>query len=214
MRAEGLVWAHRACSEAAASIQYRRLSCALRMRAAKNPFVTELEAASTDERRHSLLCAERAQKLGWRGEVTPLVTPEVSPFKRGSGAAMLFESVATFCIGESLNAALLQLELERAEDAATARLTRELLRDEIRHANLGFRFLEAAAARADLRFLRRPLALACRASFATEAARPTATLVPLPQRAELLRDTLRMVVAPALERCALRLEWESAYLAA
>lgn len=196
------VWAHRACAEAASAQLYDALANWLRDHQPASQFVWELRDAAADERRHSTLCERRARELGWSDPLPagtqPLATAAL-PLR-----IVQAQLVITLCIGETLNAALLQHELATSRDAAERTLTRELLRDEVRHARLGFRWLEDAAGRGDLSPLTGLVARACSDALFRLDAHGSASLTAREDRARLFHETMQTTIAPALAQCGIR----------
>lgn len=120
---------------------------------------------------------------------------------RWSRRRLLGEAVAFCCVTETLNTALLATGLERANDTASAATLRQILRDEVTHARLGWAVLgsfspqEVEAAGLDLAAL-------LRRTVSADVFDDTAELAPgEPTRAErraVISSTVREVVIPGL----------------
>lgn len=195
------VWAHRAYAEAASAQLYDVLANWLRAHEPASQFVWELRDAAADERRHSTLCERRALELGWRGTLpaaaarVPTTTPQLRIVQA--------QIVITLCIGETLNAALLHHELSSGDRAERA-LTRELLRDEVRHARLGFRWLEDASRRHDLSPIAGMVSTACHDALLRLGPDAAASLASREARAHLFHETMQTTIVPALTQCGVR----------
>jgi hypothetical protein len=120
---------------------------------------------SQDEARHRDLCAVVAARFG-----EPNAKDYTAPRERiGRGTLdprdrLLWEIVAVCCISETMNTSLLTRCQEVATDEQISTTLHELLKDEVRHAQLGWAHLaaERAAGRGD--FLRDLLPLMLEAS--------------------------------------------------
>jgi hypothetical protein len=121
--------------------------------------------ASQDEARHRDLCAVIAARFG-----EPNAKDYAPPRERIGRSTLdmrdrlLWEVVAVCCISETMNTSLLTRCQEVATDAQIRTTLHELLKDEVRHAQLGWAHLaaERAAGRGD--FLRDLLPLMLEAS--------------------------------------------------
>lgn len=192
------LWAHRAFAEAEAQAQYIRLARTLARLDPNSPFVFDLVDASRDEARHAALCHARAVACGWTHP--PAATAAVwNADQRTTRATFDLELVATFCVGESLNAVLLQEELQRVVGAERS-LTRELLRDEVRHARLGWRYLADRARSTNVPSLGGPLKKVLEEALSRGAHHPAPAALAAPEREALLERGLREVVLPGLRR--------------
>jgi hypothetical protein len=147
-------WAFRARSEVESAARFARLSEELGRAGGAAQVVAGLLAAAEDERRHARLCASVAERFG-----RPDADRHAPPKERiGSSSLplrdqLLWEMVSAFCIGETMNASLLTTMLELCRDQAIRGVTRELLRDEVRHARLGWTHLAAERAQGRGAFL-------------------------------------------------------------
>ena len=143
-RAVAEQWAFRARSEVESAQRFARLSEELAHAGAADEIVAGLATAAEDERRHARLCASVAERFG-----LPNADRHDAPRVRVGRAGLeprdqlLWEMVSAFCIGETMNASLLTMMLELSRDQAIRDVTRQLLRDEVRHARLGWTHLAA-----------------------------------------------------------------------
>jgi hypothetical protein len=124
----------------------------LKLEGATPVVVQGAEDASADEARHRDLCARVAANWG-----EPDAANYVAPRMRVGRADMqardrlLWELVAVCCISETMNTSLMTRCLEVAKDPEIHSTLHELLKDEVRHARLGWAHLaaERAAGRGD-----------------------------------------------------------------
>jgi len=171
-----------------------------------------------DELRHAEICGETVIALGGEARceapaaVVPLATHKgVSPEERA-----MRNVIYGSCLGETINCARFVDALDQMCDPLLRDVTRQLLSDEVLHAQFGFHYLEAwrpwleahAEARASLaRYLRHAFAVLERdLSGNGGEARPftedeRALGVPDPARLpETFRATIEASIIPGLER--------------
>lgn len=192
-KAEAGVWVHRCLSERATAAQYVRLATSLKKVRPSSAFIDALLEGAEDEHRHAQLCLQQARELGFSGALeTPGAFAVASAASQPSFERITGEVAVTLAIGESLNAVLLQHELDRCP--------RALLKDEVQHARLGWRFLTEAASTMELSFLSAPLTLALREAEARlmQHTAPTTSPLDSPTRLMLWRETLQTVILPGL----------------
>jgi len=150
-RGRGLVagvWAFRARSEREAASRFGRLAAQLEAEDAAAVVVAMAKRAEDDEVRHVEICAELAARYGHRrGAVASEPAGEIGPRSAGSRERLLYEVVAFCAVTESINSALMMVSHERATDPAVRSAVREILRDEVTHARLGWAHLSAERAR-------------------------------------------------------------------
>lgn len=111
--------------------------------------------ASEDEARHRDLCAIVAERFGAQGPKNH--TPPSARIGRSDMALrdrLLWEVVAVCCISETMNASLLTRCQEVAQDAQIRTTLHELLKDEVKHAQLGWAHLASERAAGRGEFLR------------------------------------------------------------
>lgn len=121
--------------------------------------------ASADEARHRDLCAQVAAKWG-----EPNAASYVAPRMRVGRSDMpardrlLWELVAVCCISETMNTSLMTRCMEVTKDAEIRATLHQLLKDEVRHARLGWAHLAAERAEGRGDFLADVLPLMLEAS--------------------------------------------------
>ena len=123
---------------------------------------------------------------------------------------LLWEMVSVCCIGETMNTSLMTRCLEVAKDDEIRTTLRELLRDEVRHARLGWAHLAAERAEGRGAFLGEVLPLMLEASVepgfleGTHQSPWVDTLfdygeLPWAELVQIFRDTLELVVFKGLD---------------
>jgi hypothetical protein len=136
------VWAFRAGAERQAALRFARLAEELAQVGAQREVVDLAVQAAEDERRHVVLCGTLAKAYG--DAVEPEAEQDAGPIGPPSfdlRDRVLYEVVAFCCITETLNTSLMQVALERARVPGVRPVLREILRDEVRHARLGWAHL-------------------------------------------------------------------------
>jgi hypothetical protein len=204
-------WATRAHVEHEASLRFERLGARLANLDPASPVVSMLLEAAADERRHLELCSALATHFG--GSVPtqwPTSAPSVAPRAFGASQAMTYELCAACCVTETESMATLT-ELLAHGASEVERTVRDIARDEVRHAQLGWAHLAREAQRGSLAFLgpTLPSMLAgtvdAHALFGPVSAELEAEalialgVLPHSLKREVFVRTLREVVFPGLE---------------
>lgn len=146
-------WAFRTAVEHDAAMRFERLAVEVAAFDAGSPVVALLWSAAQDERRHFLLCRELAVGFGAAlPERWPPTAPSVAPSHLTPRRQALYEIVAASCVTETESLATLTSLLPRAE-GSVERALREITRDEVRHAQLGWAHLARERAAGDVAFL-------------------------------------------------------------
>jgi hypothetical protein len=220
-----VTWGFRTRAEIEATARFSRLAAELASAGAEPVVVSGAASAAEDEARHRDLCAVLAERFG-DASARHHVAPRVRVGRAGMEMRdrLLWEMVAVCCISETMNTALLGRALEVACDPDIRGTLHALLRDEVRHARLGWAHLaaERAAGRGD--FLTEVLPLMLEASIepgflgGSAAAPFTDDLyaygeLPHGELVALYRDTLEHVVFKGLEAMGLDTASGRAWLA-
>jgi len=204
-------WAFRTRAEIEAAARFGRMAIELAEIGAEAVVVQGVRDAAADEARHCELCAALAAKWG-----EPDAKRHDPPRTRIGRTDMdrrdrlLWEMVAVCCVSETMNAALLTRCLEITKDEEIRSTVRELLKDEVRHARIGWAHLAAERAARRGAFLRDVLPLMLEASVepgfleGTRAPPWEDTLydygeLPQPELVRLYCDTLEQVVFRGLD---------------
>jgi hypothetical protein len=204
-------WAFRTRAEIEATARFARMSEELAEIGASEVVVRGAAEASKDEARHRDLCAVLAAKWGESNALdhvpprTRVGRSDMDPRDR-----LLWEMVAVCCISETMNTALLGRCLEVAKDPDIRSTLHDLLKDEVRHARLGWAHLAAERSQGRGAFLADVLPLALEASIEPgflEGTMPLAWTealydygeLPLSELVQLYRDTMEFVVFKGLD---------------
>jgi hypothetical protein len=140
--------------ECEAEERFARLAARLEAQGAAPPLVDLARRASDDERRHADHCARLAAALGRAVPARrPPAPPEVAPVGLPAEDALTYELTAACCVTETVSVAVLTELLPAAVDPALRFVLRDLARDEVGHARLGWAHLAEAAARGRVAFL-------------------------------------------------------------
>jgi hypothetical protein len=140
-RALGEAWARDGLFEHASVASFSRFSMQLLALGAPADLVRDTHAAAVDEVRHAELCLALAS--AYLGEnVEPAALPIPAPIAiEPDLAAIAAEVVMEGCIGETVATAQALDALAVATDPAVREVLEETVRDETRHAELGWRFV-------------------------------------------------------------------------
>jgi hypothetical protein len=141
-------WTDIARAEHASVASFARFVLQLLAVGAPPQLVLAAQRALADEVEHARVCFALAARHAGRD-----VGPGALPGALAPGAADLRDVVAAVireaCVGETLSALEVREAAARAEDPALRRLLARIADDEQRHAELGWRFVQWALARAD-----------------------------------------------------------------
>lgn len=146
------LWAFRALAEASAGRRLRRVADGLARLGADAALVALARRAPQDEERHRRLCLDIAASFG-PCAVPALVPTEVEGPADATRERVIFDVVSACCVSETLNLRAMTAALVGTKHEGLRKVQREILRDEVGHSALGWRFLEAEARRGDLFFL-------------------------------------------------------------
>ncbi len=158
-------WAFRTRAEIEATARFTRMAEELAQIGADPVVVQGARDAAADEARHRDLCAIVAARFG-----VPNAKEYVPPRARIGRSDMaqrdrlLWEVVAVCCLSETMNTSLLTRCQEVAQDPQIHTTLHELLKDEVKHAQLGWAHLAAERAHGRGAFLKDVLPLMLEAS--------------------------------------------------
>jgi hypothetical protein len=219
-------WAFRTRAEIEATARFARMATELAEVGASPVVVQGAAEASADEARHRDLCAKVASKWGETDALnhtpprTRIGRSDMDPRDR-----LLWEVVAVCCISETMNTSLMTRCLEVAKDDEIRATLHELLKDEVRHARLGWAHLAAERAAGRGAFLRDVLPAALEASVEPGFLEGTLTPpwsdacydygeLPWAELVQIYRDTLELVVFKGLDAVGVDTSKGRAWLAA
>src|SRR5581483_1181499 len=132
------IWTSRAVAEHESTIRFGAYARRMETFGVAPELIEGTREAAEDERRHKEICLDVARRFG-------ASEPAFEAFefwRRPDGREVLLSNmVATCCLMETLNAPFLALSLSVADDSAMRTAFRELLKDEVKHAKLGWAYL-------------------------------------------------------------------------
>lgn len=138
------VWQRRYRVEIEAMLRFERLALELQALGGLDPVIQRAATAADDERRHALLCSQLIEHFGEDVPVLPSMDPKPLRLPKATAReCLLYEVVALCCVTETLSTALLGTMREVASDDATLSTMRTILKDEVRHSQLGWAHLAA-----------------------------------------------------------------------
>jgi len=205
-------WVFRWGVEREAAARFARFAAELERFGAPAHLVELCRASSLDEERHAAHCARLSSRFGQPALVSgPVVLEEIAPSGLSSRQRLLYEVVAASCVTETVSVAVLTSLVRTEGPAQLQSILRELLRDEVKHSQLGWAYLSHERAQLDVRFLSElvPYMLGGAESADlfqdAEPLEESPELVPLgvlprSSKRRLFAETLRQVVFPGLEQ--------------
>ena len=138
------VWTARYLVEIDAAVRFERLARELAELDGLHDVIQLATRAGEDERRHGELCLELIAHFG--GKLPEPPSPAAPPLRLAGATArerLLYEIVALCCVTETLSTALLGTMCDEAVDPVGARAMRSIVKDEVRHSQLGWAHLAA-----------------------------------------------------------------------
>ena len=152
-RLAGEAWRTRCRIEREAAGRFARLADRLAAAGFPAALAALARRSSSDERRHAELCAAEAARRGTPAQDDPAEPAEIAPAGLGPREAALYEVVAACCVTETESMSVLTTLLGSDPDPPLRPVLRELARDEVRHARLGWACLAHASGRSEAAFL-------------------------------------------------------------
>jgi hypothetical protein len=139
-------WLDDALQEHASVAAFARFTLQMLAVGAPPELIVASQRASLDEVAHARACFALARRYGGR-DVGPSSLDVHDALGRTSIVALGALTAEEGCAGETLGAALAAEQLALAEDAAVAAVLRKIAADELRHAELAWRFARWAVER-------------------------------------------------------------------
>ena len=207
-------WAERAQAELGAARRFRDLASAVRSAGAVPEMVGLLESAAEDEDQHAYLCARMAKELGHPTGFESLEGRETVPAYSWSKRPdprdrVLLNMVLMGCITESINASLMNSIYVHARHTASKAVIHKILKDEVKHGQLGWAYLNEEVKVRDCCFVSDYLAEMLDISVKDELFLPALEdsdeetyaygVMPVSHRLEQFCATLSEVVIPGFE---------------
>ncbi|MEM7646363.1 MAG: hypothetical protein AAF203_05595 [Pseudomonadota bacterium] len=208
-----LTWAQRAQSELGAAHRFKLLAEELADHGAGSKIVALARRAQEDEKRHVVICSELAMDMGHKTGFADFHVSEdyfKKPWigKTNTKDDLLCEMTLMCCITETFNSSLLNTLYQNAENSPAKIAIHEILKDEIKHGQLGWAHLAEESQKRDIQFLSNYLAPMLEMAVKDELFAPVMDNDPtsmnkgvLPEslRLDQFKDTLEQVVLPGFE---------------
>lgn len=209
-RAAGEAWAFRTRVERDAARRFSSLAAAIPAFDPESPIPALLWGAAEDERRHAALCAGLSSAYGQPAGDEDPEPASIAPASLGPRAAALYEIVAACCVTETESVATLTTLLAEPAEPAVESALREIARDEVQHARIGWAHLARERALFDVSFLSRfiPAMIAGAAPGLFSAGAPQVDdpallrhgVLPWAQKRAVFVAALEEIVFPGLEK--------------
>ena len=154
-----ITWAQRAQAELGAKERFRILGEELGDHQGHPTVLALVKKARDDEKRHAIMCAEVAKEYGHSTGFEKIFHKPIELKKswngrKDSAERLLCEMTLMCCITETLNASLLNsIYGHSKEEGGTHEIIREILKDEIKHGQIGWGHLSHESQKRDCSFL-------------------------------------------------------------
>ena len=153
-RSIGQLWRKRARFEQEAAARFIQLGERLASAEAHPEVIRMTQEAGADEARHAVLCNELVVRFGLEPTRTmSFELDEIAPAGLDLRHRVLYEVIALSCITETLSTALISELVARAVDPVVKSHMQEILKDEVRHARIGWAHLSAEHQRGGIKTL-------------------------------------------------------------
>lgn len=207
------VWAERAQAELGAARRFKELLKRMK-KFDTHPRILELVAqAEKDEDQHAFWCAKMARKFGHKtGFENPNDVVEEFNYswtQRPERQRLLLDVVMLCCITESMNASLLNTIYSQSGRSEAGQLIHRILKDEVKHAQIGWAYLGEECKSQDCRFVSEYLIEMATISVKEELFLPVSNslsqeayrygVMPENQRIDQFKATIEEVVCAGLE---------------
>ena len=207
-------WAERAQAELGAARRFRELASAVREVGVVPEMVGLLASAAEDEDQHAYLCARMAKELGHATGFEPIpshtaAAPPSWNLRPELRDRVLLNMVLMGCITESINASLMNSIYSHARHTASKGVIHTILKDEVKHGQLGWAYLQAEVRLRDCGFVSDYLAEMLDVSVRDELFLPALEdsdgdsyaygVMPVADRLDQFCATLSEVVIPGFE---------------
>lgn len=210
------VWAQRAQSELGAENRFRQLTEKLADLGAQDTVVTLARRAQGDERRHAIMCAQVARKYGHSTGFERFSTSSTDLQKsweqrKSPEERLLCEVTLMCCITETVNASLLNSIYGSSHTNTTRNVIYQILKDEVKHSQIGWAHLSFEESKRDCRFLENYLDEMLEFSVKDELFLPPPGdpkdtdsfdygVMPVALRLDQFKETMIQVVFPGFEK--------------
>ena len=217
-------WAYRAGLEHAAALRFDRLAADLAAAGFAPDLIAIARDSAAQERHHVTLCQGVAARFDATLAPPPDTIIDIAPRAWAARDRVVYDVIASCCIAETSNAAMVTAGHADTSDRACRRAVHTILADEIQHSRLGWRFLATHPLDDRLaRDLTGYLPVMLRATAREELFRPqpelgdVATLrrfgtLPIVDRQAVFLAAMRAVVLPGLAAAGLDISAGAAVL--
>lgn len=211
-----LTWAQRAQAELGAGARFKLLVEELSDLGAHPQVVSMARQAQADEQRHAVLCRDVALSLGHQSGFALFEGIKMEfekPWLKGLGPKdiLLCEMTLMCCITETINASLLNSIYANSKQSKTQKIIQEILRDEVKHSQMGWAHLAHESQKRDCSFLAEYLCSMLEISVKDELFVPfvgskmdensfTLGVLPVALRLEQFIQTMEAIVIPGLNQ--------------
>ena len=209
-------WAQRAQAELGAERKFRLLTEQLADLGANNTVISLAKKAQQDEHRHAVMCAQVARKYGHSTGFEDISASSIPVHKNWSQREwpedrLLCEVTLMCCIIETLNASLLNSIYGASPKNSTQKIIHEILKDEVKHSQIGWAHLTSETQKRDCSFLGDYLDEMLEVSIGDELFVPIPEnldetdsfqygVLPVALRWDQFKETIEQVVFPGFEK--------------
>lgn len=202
------VFADRVVGEREARARFARLASELEATGAEQPVIELARRATDDEHRHALTFAAWAEELGQATDpLAPFCAAPVGRADLPRAERVLLEVVSLCCLAETVAAAVLGAALDTTRVPMVKDRLHAILKDEVRHAKLGWAHLASLRDRTRRDVVAAALPSLLEAGVPEQRLRtnvwplaPELGLLPRQTLLDLLAAVLADVVFPGFER--------------
>lgn len=146
-------WGFRARVEEEAALRFDGLATTIAGFDAASPVPALMRRAAEDERRHTGLCAELAERLGAPVQLGGAAWAAVAPRSLDVRSGALYEVVAACCITETESMSVLTLLLAEEHAPGIREVLHAIAKDEVVHSRMGWAHLAREAEAGAVDFL-------------------------------------------------------------
>lgn len=210
-----ITWAQRAQAELGAERRFRQLAEQLADLGAQSTVIVLTRNAQEDEGRHAVMCAQVAREYGHstgfeRFSTSTHIQKSWSQ-RQSPEERLLCEVTLMCCITETFNASLLNSIYGASPRTATRKVIHQILKDEVKHSQIGWAHLTSEAQKRDCYFLADYLDEMLDISVKDDLFLPVPEdledtdsfgygVMPMALRLNQFKETMDQVVLPGFER--------------
>lgn len=208
-------WAQRAQAELGAEKRFRQLVEQMKDLKVHKTVIAFAIRAQQDEIEHAHMCAKVAKEYGhatgFEHFSSQIADLEASWSQRAAPEErLLCETVLMCCITETINASLLNSIYRSSKTSSTQKIVHKILKDEVKHSQIGWAHLAYESESRDCGFLADYLAEMLSISVKDELFLPVANVddsdsfdygvMPVSLRLNQFKETILQVVLPGFEK--------------